>query len=184
MNHHKLCKRINTPGDAHELNFSCFKNRSFLNYDLTRNYLAEAITAARDKHKFHLWAYVFMPNHVHLLIWPTEEPYSISAILTSIKQSVALMAFIHLRKNDPEKLKYFETGQKHIMYRFWQDGGGYDRNLTTPDIILNVVEYIHTNPVRGGLVDNPLDWYWSSARQWEGREEGPVRIDKESFPVK
>jgi putative transposase len=88
----KTCRRWNAPWDAHELTFSCFRRRAFLGKDRTRHYLAEAVNRARTIHGFHVWAYVMMPEHVHLLIWPGAEVYSISAILLSIKQSVARRA--------------------------------------------------------------------------------------------
>jgi putative transposase len=68
----KHCKRYNDPGHAHELTFTCFKNQPFLAKDRARSWLAEAIALARRKHSFHVWSYVFMPEHVHLLIWPTR----------------------------------------------------------------------------------------------------------------
>jgi REP element-mobilizing transposase RayT len=71
----------------------------------------EAIGNARAKHSFHLWAYVSMPNHVHLLIWSAKADYSISAILQSTKQSVARKALICLREHKPAGLKQLATGQ-------------------------------------------------------------------------
>ena len=40
--------------------------------------MIEAIDKARIEHQFHLWAYVVMAEHVHLLICPTEDEYAIS----------------------------------------------------------------------------------------------------------
>lgn len=48
-------------------------------------------------------------------------------------------------------------------FRFWQEGGGYDRNLWTEAAVLAVIEYIHLNPVRRGLCDQAIQWTWSSA---------------------
>ena len=50
--------------------------------------MIEAIDLARKTHNLHLWSYVIMPEHVHLLFWPTTAKYSISAILTTLKQSM------------------------------------------------------------------------------------------------
>ncbi len=88
----KLCKRINTPGHAHYLTFSCFHRQPFLSRDRTRQWLADAIIAARNKHAFRLIAYVFMPEHVHLLIRPTRDQYNISTMLHDIKVPVGRRA--------------------------------------------------------------------------------------------
>ncbi|HUS48268.1 MAG TPA: transposase [Phycisphaerae bacterium] len=176
----KLCKRYNKPWDAHELTFSCYQRRAFLSRDRTRQFLADAIVRARELHSFDLWAYVVMPEHVHLLIWPRNEAYSVSAILKAIKQSVSRRAIGWLRVNDPSGLANLATGQKHAPYRFWQDGGGYDRNLRSAKALLRAIGYIHDNPVARGLVRRPEDWAWSSYRQWEFNGPGAISIDKEA----
>ena len=49
------------------------------------------------------------------------------------------------------------------MFRFWQAGGGFDRNLWNAKAIHNSIKYIEYNPVRAGLVNAPEEWQWSSA---------------------
>jgi putative transposase len=68
-------------------------------------------------------------------------------------------------------------------YRFWQRGGGYDRNLRTTRDIHEKIQYIHNNPVRRGLVDRPGDWAWSSYGMWEDGHDGVVGLDWESLPA-
>ena len=181
--HRKKCRRYNLPGHAHELTFSCYHNRAFLSSERTCQYLADSIVRARKRHHFDLWSYVFMPDHVHILICPRKSDYSISQILLSIKQSVSRKAIIYLRKHNPRGLKLLATGQKQQPYRFWQAGGGYDRNISSTQTIINTVRYIHNNPVRRELVSSAEQWYYSSARDWQGLANGPIPIDFDSFPV-
>ena len=179
----KRCKRYNMPGHAHELTFSCYRNRSFLSSTRTCNWLVDAIQRARIKYDFSLWAYVFMPDHVHLLICPRQESYSISFILQAIKQPVSSKAVGYLKREKPDGLAQLSTGQKVQPYCFWQKGGGYDRNITSVDTILSMVRYIHNNPVRRGLVKVPDDWYYSSAAYWSSIRDEPMIIDKDDWPV-
>ena len=179
----RKCRRYNTPGHAHFLTFSCYKQQAFLSKDRIRHYLAEALLKAKGKYHFDIWAYVFMPEHVHFLLWPWEETYSISSVLHSIKQSVSRRAVIYLRKHNPTGLEFLATGQKDRPYRFCQDGGGHDRNVISPKAIRATIEYIHNNPVRRGLVQYPTQWPWSSASDWLEQLEGPVPIDKHSVPM-
>jgi len=90
--HRKTCRRDSEPGHAQSLAFSCVCRRPFLSKDRGRLWLVEAVDRARQKHAFDLWAYVILPEHVHLLIWPREPRYSISQMLTSMKRPVALKA--------------------------------------------------------------------------------------------
>lgn len=179
---YKQVQHYDEPCGTHALTFSCFKRRPFLKSDRTRGYMADAINQARTKHGFHLWAYVFMPEHVHLLIWRPDGASSVRAILLSMKQSVARRALIYLRRNNPAGLRVLATGQKHTPYRFWLDGSGYDRTMDSRTALHNMVDYIHGNPVRRGLCLYSDDWKWSSAAEWAGMAPGPVPIDSDTFP--
>jgi putative transposase len=185
MAHRKTCKRFNTPGEAHALTFSCFRRQPFLSKDRSRSWLIEAIERARSIHCFHVWAYVIMPEHVHLLVWPTHAEYDISDFLRSVKQSVVRRALPFVRREAPDFLSRMEdrqpSGETH--YRFWQRGGGYDRNVYEPGLVFQQITYIHNNPVRRGLCDRPEEWYWSAAADYAGVGTGPLRIDRESLPV-
>jgi putative transposase len=179
----KKCRRLNAPGHAHELTFSCYRGQPLLCSQRARGYLAEAISRSRQKHSFHVWAYVLMPEHVHLLLWPTEQNYSISKMLLSIKQPVSRGIMSYLREHNPAGLRVLATGQRRTPYRFWLAGGGYDRNITSAETARKTVEYIHNNPVRRGLVAAPEEWVWSSAGDWAGRGPGKVVLDLDSFPM-
>ena len=170
-------------GHAHALTFSCYRRRPLLDSEPARELTAAAIERARRKHRFHLWAYVFMPEHVHILILPLDEHYSISDILKSIKQPVSRRVTMDLKKRNADALKCLETGLARPEHRFWQDGGGYDRDRWSEGEIMRQIEYIDNNPVRRGLADQPAEWYCSSAGDWISGSGGPIRIDRESFPV-
>ena len=62
------------------------------------------------------------------------------------------------------------------VFRFWQEGPGYDRNLQTEDAVCASIDYIHMNPVRRKLCKTAADWRWSSARWYlsDGRGVDPL----------
>ncbi len=179
--HRRTVQFQNTPGDAHYLTFSCFQKRRFLSRDRTCQYVIDVLDRARSKFNFDLWAYVIMPNHVHLLLFSREEIYDMAKIETSIKLSVSRRALDYLRKHNPEGLRHLATGQRSTPYRFWQQGNGYDQNLNTLAAARSIGEYIHNNPVRAGLCVNPEDWAWSSAREWLKEGSGPLSLDRGSL---
>jgi putative transposase len=183
-NKFKTCRRYNDFGHAHALNFCCFKNQKFLIKDRACKWLADAINLARRKHEFDLWAYVFMPEHVHLLICPRLATYNISKILATIKQSVTHKAVNYLKVVRPDFLKNLlddqPNGKKH--FRFWQRGGGFDRNIYETRALIAEIDYIHANPIRRGLCVKPSDWKWSSAADHELIRQGPLELDLHSLP--
>ncbi len=176
-------KRYNIPGHAHELTFSCYKRKTFLKSKYANHFLADAINKSRERYNFEVWAYVFMPEHVHLLIFPRNEEYAISEILKSIKVSSSKRTVYFLGRKFPGALIHLETGLVKPKHRFWQHGGGYDRNYWEREKIIQQVEYIHNNPVRRGFVENPCEWTWSSAKFWMTGEDGPVLVERDYFPM-
>ncbi len=56
-------------------------------------------------------------------------------------------------------------------------GGGYDRNLFKWKHIEGAVDYIEWNPVTRGLVSDPKEWIWSSARARAGESDVPLIVD-------
>ena len=131
----------------------------------------------------HLWAYVVMPEHVHVLLWPTELVYSIEAIRSTLKQPVAKRAIAFLKRKAPAFLDKLAQVRPDgtTVHRFWQRGGGYDRNAFESMTIWQMIEYIHNNPVRRGLVAIATDWVYSSARFYRGDLNVPIRMDPLPF---
>src|SRR5205807_7770992 len=84
--------RYNEPGQPRELTFSCYRHFAFLGRDRTREWLVEALAKASTQFAFRLWAYVFMPEHVHLLIYPDDAPQRMSGFLQAVKEPVARKA--------------------------------------------------------------------------------------------
>ena len=182
---HKSLRRIEGHNHARALNFACFKNQPFLRSSRAKQWLLDAIDRARTTHGFHLWAYCVMPDHAHLLIYyPAEQSLRVSSILSTIKRSVTLRAIGWASENSPASLHRMEDRQPNgkIHLRFWQRGGGYDRNLHTPRHLWSMIDYIHHNPVEAGLCDKPEDWEYSSARALIRQEDHGLRLDRELMP--
>ena len=155
---------VNEPGHAHELTFTCYHRYQFLRAERTCAWLATAIDQARARYDFALWAYVFMPEHVHLVVYPRRQVYDIRQIRTAIKEPVGRQAMAYMEENAPEWLPRVTVRRGHrTERRFWQAGGGYDRNIWEVQTLMAVIEYVHANPVRRGLVVQAADWKWSSA---------------------
>lgn len=75
-------RHYNTPGHAHELTYSCYKRSPYFNDPLACRIFLDCIRRSQLKFNFHVWAYVIMPNHVHLLVWLLEQDYSIDMMPT------------------------------------------------------------------------------------------------------
>jgi len=110
----------------------------------------EAILAkALDRYGASLFAYCWMPNHVHLAVQIADAP------LGEIMRVVASRYARQLQRAIPT------TG--HLFER------RYRARLVDADrYLLALVRYIHLNPVRARMVADPRDYPWSSHRAYLG----------------
>ena len=125
-----------------------------------------------------------MPEHVHLVLLP-HPGTPIESIFTTIKLSVSRKAIHWLKENSPAYLDELVDRQPNgkQSYRFWQRGGGYDRNLRSVRDIHEKIRYVHFNPVQRELVAKPEDWKWSSAVAWSTGVDLPLSIDRVRYRV-
>lgn len=168
MTHRKTVRHFHEIGHLHELTFSCYQRMPLLTNDTWRDKLARCIEAAGEETAIELVGFVFMPEHVHLLVYPTGPDPSISRYLARLKQpfSRQIKDILAVRRSRLlEKLTVRERPGKEC-FRFWQEGPGFDRNLSSPEAISSSLEYIHNNPVSRGLCQRNVDWNWSSARYY------------------
>ncbi len=101
-----------------------------------------------------------MPTHIHLVLF--IEGLKLSAFMRDFKKFIAQKVIRDLKGNASS---------------VWKPT--YDRVVIYSDRILRQkLDYIHRNPVKGGLVDNPEDWEWSSARDYASDIEGVIPVWK------
>ncbi|MEO5923457.1 MAG: transposase [Bryobacteraceae bacterium] len=117
--------------------------RHMLRSDLAR-LVATSIRKGAELRHYDLEAFVVMPNHVHMLIWPKISP---SRLMNSLKGSTARAA------NKVLGL----TGEP-----FWQKES-YDHWVRNDEELRKIHTYIDDNPVRAGLVADAREYPWSSA---------------------
>jgi putative transposase len=137
-----------------------------LTNDPWRSQLARCIDAANREEQMNLVAFVFMPEHVHLLIVPSVNEPDMGRYLALIKQPFSKsIKRLLIETNSPllRRLTVQERPSK-TSFRFWQEGPRYDRNLNTAKAIRASIDYIHCNPVTRKLCRQAVDWKWSSAR--------------------
>lgn len=173
MIHRKQLRHFNEPGQLHFLTFSCYRRLPLLTNDLFRTWLSRAIDAALVTHDFQLSGFVFMPEHVHLLVWPQRPDYSIAAFQHSFKRSFSLRVKNHLVQVNHSLLSTLTVpdGPEKTAFRFWQAGGGHDLNVWSEKYIWTKLEYMHNNPVERRLVAEVDGWRWSSWRNWHRPED-------------
>ena len=115
-----------------------------------------AIDEARTSCGFLLFAYVIMPDHIHVL---TDSPRKPSAVLQFIKGIVSRRVLGYLKDMRYEaslrKLEHDDWKRNH-RYSLWQHDSDVFSTVSE-SIFMQKVNYIHQNPVRAQLVERAGD---------------------------
>jgi putative transposase len=148
-------ERRHDTGQLHFITFSCYRRLPFLEVPDPKDTLERFIERARQSHSLTIYAYVLMPEHVHLL---TTEP-----------ETRSLASFL---KGESSKLL------KGSREKFWQTRY-YDFNTFTTGKFVEKVQYIHRNPVTRGLVTRPEDYRWSSFNHYATGQSQTIQIDSQ-----
>ena len=115
--------------------------------------LRKIIFAVKEHHRFMMHAYVFLPDHFHLLIRPEGES-NFSQIMHSIKRN-----FTNAYKRKMKIEDAFSVWQ----HRFW------DHVIRSEADFEAHFHYIHYNPVKHGYVNELSAWEFSSYLEWQKR---------------
>ncbi|MGC4031713.1 MAG: transposase [Tepidisphaeraceae bacterium] len=160
----KRLRRRDVAGTARYLTFSCYRRLPLFSNDAIKARFVADFTAAADRFGVRVLAWVVMPEHVHLIVVPDgDEP--LTPFLTASKRPIAVEAVRRWRSLGAPVL--FRVTDPQGRPRFWQPGGGYDRNVVDAELI-EKIRYTHANPVRRRLAATPVGWPWSSARRFAG----------------
>ena len=167
--HRKRVRHFHQPGDLHELTFSCYRRMKLLTNNAWRGRLSASIDESCQTVGCFLAPFVYMPEHVHLLVWGIQNEEQISRFLSRVKQPVSVQVHADLEKTRSRLLTRLLVRDRpgRQVFRFWQEGPGFDRNLFTVQAVQAAIDYIHNNPVQRGLCKRARDWRWSSARFYE-----------------
>jgi putative transposase len=179
--HRKRAVKLNVEGHAHFLTFSCQHRLPILTNDVWRAMLGKCLRQSCDEHQTALWAYVFMPEHVRLLLKPRRKNYDLARFEHDLKLASAKMILHDLRLKSSALLEQLvvDNHSGTNQYRLWLKGGGHDLNVWTMKKVIEKATYCHGNPVKRGLVKDPARRHWSSFRWIElgARDGEPIRVD-------
>jgi putative transposase len=151
-------RRFQQSESLHFITFSCYHRLPYLTDPESKSLVLTLLEQTRARHQARIYGYVLMPDHIHLLI--NEPPVTpLDQLLKAFKQSTSH----HLKGNRPH---------------FWQTRY-YDKNIHGEEARLEVLHYIHLNPVKRGLVSDPASYPWSSAHHYQTGTPAPVELESD-----
>jgi putative transposase len=173
VQHRKQLRRLEIPGHLRFLTFSCHQRLPLFENDKIKQVFVDRLMALQIEKPFELFAWVLMPEHVHMILRPRLPECSVADLMRALKRPTAERVLHRWKRlNAPVLARLKDRSGLH----FWQAGGGYDRNIIGESEFIEKMNYIHKNPCRRGLVTSATDWPFSSARWYAGIREGQVPI--------
>ncbi len=136
--------------------------------------IVDALNYCVNNKGLNIFAWCLMTSHMHLVV-SSNEPHRLSDTLRDFKKFTAT-TIIKMIKEGPESrrqylLNQFEdaglSDKRITKYKFWQESNhAVELDQFKPEITDQKINYIHYNPVEAGIVSYPVDYLFSSARDY------------------
>lgn len=130
-----------------------------------------------------LYAYVIMSNHVHIIA-STGNEKGLSFIIRDFKTFTSKKIIKAIQDNNQESRRewmirlfkyYAKNNKRNTEFQFWKQDN-HPIELISPKWIQQKLYYVHYNPVAAGIVDEPEQYLYSSARNYVG-EVGLIDVE-------
>jgi len=133
--------------------------------DFDRQEYLRLLHSSKAKLEFLLYAYALMTNHIHLLLSPGER--------TTISSIMHVLSLTYT--------KYFNRRYDRVGHLY--QGRFHSTLVDSEHYLLEVLRYIHLNPMEAGMVHHPRDYPWTSYHSYLGPQENqqPPRLVDTAF---
>lgn len=157
-------RRTIIPGVPHHVVQRAAHGRHILQSDESKAIFIDLLHRWATRTGVLVGGFVLMNNHVHLCATPPDED-ALSLMIGKATASLSLWINVGNRDVGPN----------------WQ--GAFYASPMDDDHTIAALRYIERNPYAAGLVDNPLDWHWSSARWHAGAGPKPEILTADYRPT-
>ena len=164
-------RRYRIPGGCYFFTVNLLdRNQSLLVNQI--DLLRESIKIVKQRHPFHIDAWVVLPDHMHCIWTLPHGDSDFSKRWKAIKTHFSK----HMPPTERRSKVRIKRGERGIWQRrYWEHAIRDDRDYAAH------IDYIHFNPAKHGLVDRVVDWPYSTfhrfvdnglvASDWAGGSE-------------
>ena len=145
--------------------------------------IVESLDYCRKNKGMEIYGYCVMPSHVHLIF--RSENGDPSGLIRDFKGFTSRKMLKVIEENPQESRKewmlwmFERAGKKNsnVKFRqFWQQNNK-PIEIWSFKVFEQKLNYIHNNPRETGFVTNPVDWKYSSARNYGDNDQTVLEID-------
>lgn len=159
----------------HFLTFRVIGGIDIFTRNVNREIVLQSLQHCRLQLGLKIYGYVIMSNHIHAILQHPEG--KLSKTITSFKKFTG-SELIHSISTSEEPragwmLKLFKIAKikqggkgEHVLWRT----NNYAKFITTRKFFLQKLNYIHDNPVRAKIVEQPEHYIYSSASNYSSKK--------------
>ncbi|MBP6313048.1 MAG: transposase [Flavobacteriales bacterium] len=172
--------RIGDQQAIHFLTFTIVDWIDVFTRQVYRDMVLDSFRYCQANKGLHVHAWVIMSNHVHAILSTPEG--KLSDVVRDLKGHTSKAIFKAVQ-DETESRRLWMTARftvnamttaRNENFKLWQHGN-HPLQMQS-HTIRQKADYIHNNPVRAGWVDQPRDYVYSSARNYQD-EPGLLVID-------
>ncbi len=165
------------PEDIYFVSFSVVEWLDVFTRMEYKNILLDSLAYCRKEKGMVIYAWCIMTNHIHL-VFSSQSDRKPELLLGDFKRFTSKAIVKAIKTNPKESRKAFllemfrKAGQKSSnvkQYQFWRHDNK-PIELWSNKVISEKINYIHQNPVEAGIVQNPEDYLYSSAKDYLGEQ--------------
>ncbi|MFT4679136.1 MAG: REP element-mobilizing transposase RayT [Flavobacteriales bacterium] len=166
--------KFHNPSGAYFVSFAVVEWMDVFTRNEYKNILLDSLDYCQREKEMEVFAWCIMTNHIHLVFRSlNDEP---GAILGDFKRFTSKKLIQAIIKNPKESRKswlmeqFLKAGRNSSnvkKYQFWRHDNR-PIELWSSKVIDQKINYIHMNPVAAGIVSQPEDYMFSSARDYSG----------------
>jgi REP element-mobilizing transposase RayT len=145
--------------------------------------MTESLDHCRKNKGMEIYGYCIMPSHVHLIFRSAlADP---SGLMRDLKGFTSRKIMKTIQDNPQESRREWmlwmveRVGKKNSNVKekqFWQQNN-QPIEIWSLKVFEQKLNYIHNNPVEAGFVTDPIDWKYSSARNYGNNDHTVLEID-------
>ena len=145
--------------------------------------IIESLDYCRKNKGMEIYGYCIMPSHIHLIFRSSlGDP---SGLMRDFKGFTSRKMLKIISENPQESRKewllwmFEKAGKKNSNVeksQFWQQNN-QPIEIWSLKVFEQKLNYIHNNPVETGFVTDPIDWKYSSARNYGNNDQTVLEID-------
>jgi REP element-mobilizing transposase RayT len=165
--------------DNENLYFISFAVINWIDVFIRNEYKYELVNSWKfciENKGLEVYGWCIMTSHVHMIIGSHQN--KLEDIVRDMKSYTSNRLHKAIREHPQESRREWmlwmmeRAGMKNsnnTNFQFWQQHN-QPIELNTNLIMLQILDYIHNNPVVSGFVQNPEDWLFNSAKDYAGRK--------------